>query len=59
MNDYNFGNFLCMLREKNGMTQADVARKLGFTKPDKLENPCFFASFTASLQAALSGTESI
>ena len=31
MNDYNFGNFLCMLREKNGMTQADVARKLGVT----------------------------
>lgn len=31
MNDYNFGNFLCMLREKNGMTQADVANKLGVT----------------------------
>lgn len=31
MNDYKFGNFICMLREKNGMTQADVANKLGVT----------------------------
>ena len=31
MNDYKFGNFLCMLREKNGMTQADLASKLGVT----------------------------
>jgi len=31
MNDYRFGNFLCMLREKNGMTQADIASKLGVT----------------------------
>ena len=31
MNDYKFGNFLCMLREKKGMTQADVANKLGIT----------------------------
>ena len=31
MNDYNFGNFLCMLRVKNGMTQADIANKLGVT----------------------------
>ena len=31
MNDYKFGNFLCMLREKNGMTQADLANKLGVT----------------------------
>lgn len=31
MNDYKFGNFLYMLREKNGMTQADLASKLGIT----------------------------
>lgn len=31
MNDYKFGNFLCMLREKKGMTQADLANKLGVT----------------------------
>lgn len=31
MNDYKFGNFLCMLREKNGMTQADLASKLSVT----------------------------
>lgn len=31
MNDYNFGNFLCMLRESKGMTQADVASILGVT----------------------------
>ena len=31
MNDYNFGNFVCMLREKKGLTQADVAGMLGVT----------------------------
>ena len=31
MNDYNFGNFVCMLREKKGLTQADVAEQLGVT----------------------------
>ncbi len=31
MNDYNFGNFLCMLRESKGMTQADVASILDVT----------------------------
>ena len=31
MNDYNFGNFVCMLREKIGLTQAEVAEKLGVT----------------------------
>ncbi|MBE6779795.1 MAG: helix-turn-helix domain-containing protein [Ruminococcaceae bacterium] len=31
MNDYKFGNFLCMLREKKGMTQAEIANKLGVT----------------------------
>ncbi len=31
MNDYNFGNFLYMLRSRSGMTQADVASKLGVT----------------------------
>lgn len=31
MNDYKFGNFLRMLREKNGMTQADLSNKLGVT----------------------------
>lgn len=31
MNDYKFGNFLCMLREKNGMTQSELANKLGVT----------------------------
>lgn len=31
MNDYNFGNFVCALREKKGLTQADVARQLGVT----------------------------
>lgn len=31
MNDYKFGNFICMLRVKNGMTQADLANKLGVT----------------------------
>lgn len=31
MNDYNFGNFVCNLREKKGLTQADIARQLGVT----------------------------
>lgn len=31
MNDYNFGNFVCLLREKKGLTQADVAQQLGVT----------------------------
>ena len=31
MNDYAFGNFLCMLREKKGMTQAEIAQALGVT----------------------------
>ncbi|MBQ8538972.1 MAG: helix-turn-helix domain-containing protein [Ruminococcus sp.] len=31
MNDYKFGNFLCMLREKKGYTQADIAREMGVT----------------------------
>ncbi|MBR5187385.1 MAG: helix-turn-helix domain-containing protein [Clostridia bacterium] len=31
MNDYNFGNFVCHLREKNGLTQAEVAYRLGVT----------------------------
>ena len=31
MNDYNFGNFVCHLREKNGLTQAEVAHRLGVT----------------------------
>ncbi len=31
MNDYNFGNFVCMLREKKRMTQADIANKLNVT----------------------------
>ena len=31
MNDYNFGNFVCTLREKNGLTQAEIADKLGVT----------------------------
>ena len=31
MNDYNFGNFVCMLREKKGLTQADVASAMGVT----------------------------
>ena len=31
MNDYNFGNFVCSLREKKGLTQADLARQLGVT----------------------------
>ena len=31
MSDYNFGNFVCMLREKKGLTQADVAGMLGVT----------------------------
>ena len=31
MNDYDFGNFICMLREKKGLTQQDVADMLGVT----------------------------
>ena len=31
MNDYRFGNFVCTLREKKGMTQADLANLLGVT----------------------------
>lgn len=31
MNDYNFGNFICMLRERKGLTQQDVADILGVT----------------------------
>lgn len=31
MNDYTFGNFVCMLREKKGLTQADIAQQLGVT----------------------------
>ena len=31
MNDYNFGNFVCALREQKGLTQAEVAEMLGVT----------------------------
>ena len=31
VNDYKFGNFVCRLREKNGLTQAEVASRLGVT----------------------------
>ncbi len=31
MNDYNFGNFVCALRERQGLTQADIAKQLGVT----------------------------
>lgn len=31
MNDYNFGNFVCELREQKGLTQADIASELGVT----------------------------
>ena len=31
MNDYQFGNFICMLRENKGLTQHDVANMLGVT----------------------------
>lgn len=31
MNDYQFGNFICMLRENKGLTQHDVANMLGLT----------------------------
>ena len=31
MNDYNFGNFICILREKKGYTQADIAKMLNIT----------------------------
>ncbi len=31
MNDYAFGNFICTLREKKELTQAELARQLGVT----------------------------
>ena len=31
MNDYQFGNFVCRLREQKGLTQADVAEQLNVT----------------------------
>ena len=31
MNDYNFGNFICELRENKGLTQRDVADMLRVT----------------------------
>lgn len=31
MRDYNFGNFICFLREQKGLTQADIARMLDIT----------------------------
>jgi len=31
VNDYNFGNFVCQLREQKGLTQADIAQELGVT----------------------------
>ena len=31
MNDYRFGNFVCMLRENKGLTQAEIAQSLGVT----------------------------
>ena len=31
MNDYKFGNFVCLLREKKGMTQAELGTLLGVT----------------------------
>lgn len=31
MNDYKFGNFICMLRESKGMTQLEIANMLGVT----------------------------
>ena len=31
MNDYNFGNFICMLRERKGLTQYEVASMLNVT----------------------------
>lgn len=31
MNDYSFGNFLCMLREAKGLTQLDIANIIGVT----------------------------
>nr|WP_316615199.1 helix-turn-helix domain-containing protein [uncultured Ruminococcus sp.] len=30
-NDYRFGNFVCQLREENGMTQAELAEQLNVT----------------------------
>ncbi len=29
LNDYNFGNFVCELREEKGLTQAELAQQLG------------------------------
>lgn len=31
MNDYKFGNFVCKLREKKGLTQTDIANQLNIT----------------------------
>ena len=31
MNKYNFGNYLCQLREKKGYSQSELGRKLGVT----------------------------
>ena len=31
MNDYSFGNFVCFLREEKGLTQSDIAERLGVT----------------------------
>ena len=31
MNDYRFGNFICMLRESKGLTQLEIANMLGVT----------------------------
>ena len=31
MNDFEFGNYLCALREKKGFTQGELAERLGVT----------------------------
>ena len=31
MNKYNFGNYLCLLREKKGYSQSELGLKLGVT----------------------------